>query len=198
MKCAHYAINFYRDQDKLPEIWEKQDIARSKDEMKAKAMKKIREVWAAYSREKETVKRLKAEKEALERDQDELLQKYNEKSRQKRRLEEMMNQGNGRLRQDGPHMLTSSPHVHTPANDGAPNPNSYLSPHMVHSNQTPLPYPHAVSRRLPMDRPPPTVGSEGQMRGQSGMNNSGPWATKRHRSNSYVYTTAICRSTVPS
>ena len=193
MKCAHYAISFYRDQDKLPEIWEKQDIARSKDEMKAKAMKKIREVWGAYTREKESVKRLQAEKDALERDQDELRQKYNEKSRQKRRLEEMIGaQGVGRLQlqQDGPPMLThpSSPHVHTPVANGPPNPGSFGGPHAARRGNA-LPYPSGAPQRMPVDRPPAhgALRSEGQMMGgHSGLNSNGdPWA-KRHRPGSYV------------
>ena len=90
LKAANYAIRFYNEQEFIQCVWKEESLVHSKNEMKQKAMTKIKDVYNAYLREREHVKRLKEERQLLERDKEELREKYNEKSRQKRRLEEMV------------------------------------------------------------------------------------------------------------
>ena len=91
LKTANYAIRFCNEQEYMQCVWKEESLLQSKNDMKQKAMAKIKDVYNAYVREKEHVKRLKQERQLLERDKEELREKYNEKSRQKRRLEEMVN-----------------------------------------------------------------------------------------------------------
>ena len=86
---------------------------RSKNDMKRKAMTKIHEVWNAYTKEKEHTKKLKQEKLVLERDKEELRERYNEKSRQKRRLEEQMGMGGGAA-SDGRQIAHPQPYTPSP------------------------------------------------------------------------------------